>query len=167
MHHSPLRSLRVVAAVVLAATITSPLGSRATVTRSLEGGGRGRHDDTTVTRLSGHVLPALARAERIATTDHADDPLTLTFVLTHDDEQGFATRLREIEDPAAPSYQRYLTQTEIADRFGPSRATYDRLEAHLRARGLAVVPHSPFVADFIRVRPEYADLVTADPEVSD
>jgi predicted GNAT family acetyltransferase len=37
----------------------------------------------------------------------------------------------------------------------------------LRARDLAVVPHAPFVADFIRRRPEYADLVTADPEVSD
>src|SRR3954471_9097797 len=37
----------------------------------------------------------------------------------------------------------------------------------LRARGLAVVPHAPFVADFIRLRPEYADLVIADPEISD
>jgi|tagenome__1003787_1003787.scaffolds.fasta_scaffold20989135_9 predicted GNAT family acetyltransferase len=37
----------------------------------------------------------------------------------------------------------------------------------LRARGLAVVPHAPFVADFIRLRPAYADLVIADPEVSD
>jgi predicted GNAT family acetyltransferase len=37
----------------------------------------------------------------------------------------------------------------------------------LRARGLAVVPHAPFVADFIRLRPGYADLVTADSEVSD
>jgi predicted GNAT family acetyltransferase len=37
----------------------------------------------------------------------------------------------------------------------------------LRARGLAVVPHAPFVSDYIRLRPEYADLVTADAEVSD
>jgi len=37
----------------------------------------------------------------------------------------------------------------------------------LRARGLAVVPHALFVADFINRHPEYSDLVAADPEVSD
>jgi predicted GNAT family acetyltransferase len=37
----------------------------------------------------------------------------------------------------------------------------------LRARGLAVVPHALFVADFIKRHPEYSDLVAADPEVSD
>ena len=37
----------------------------------------------------------------------------------------------------------------------------------LRARGLAVVPHGLFVADFIKRHPEYSDLLAADPEVSD
>lgn len=37
----------------------------------------------------------------------------------------------------------------------------------LRARGLAVVPHALFVADFIERHPEYSDLVVADPAVSD
>lgn len=37
----------------------------------------------------------------------------------------------------------------------------------LRARGLAVVPHALFVADFIKRHPEYSDLLAADPEVSD
>jgi predicted GNAT family acetyltransferase len=37
----------------------------------------------------------------------------------------------------------------------------------LRARGLAVVPHALFVADFMKRHPEYSDLVAADPEVSD
>jgi predicted GNAT family acetyltransferase len=37
----------------------------------------------------------------------------------------------------------------------------------LRAQGLLVVPHSSFVAEFIGRRPEYADLVTADPAVPD
>jgi uncharacterized protein len=32
----------------------------------------------------------------------------------------------------------------------------------LRARGLALVPLCPFVADFITRHPEYADLVTPD-----
>jgi uncharacterized protein len=37
----------------------------------------------------------------------------------------------------------------------------------LRAQGLSVVPHAPFVTEFIRRRPEYADLVSADPAVPD
>jgi uncharacterized protein len=37
----------------------------------------------------------------------------------------------------------------------------------LRARGLTVVPHALFVADFINRHREYSDLVAADPEVSD
>jgi hypothetical protein len=37
----------------------------------------------------------------------------------------------------------------------------------VRARGLAVVPHGLFVADFIKRHPEYSDLLAADPEVSD
>src|SRR3954462_10648647 len=37
----------------------------------------------------------------------------------------------------------------------------------LRGRGLAVIPHALFVADFIARHPEYSDLVAADPEVSD
>jgi len=37
----------------------------------------------------------------------------------------------------------------------------------LRAQGLARVPHAVFVSNFVARRPEYADLVTADTEVSD
>ena len=35
--------------------------------------------------------------------------------------------------------------------------------ADVRARGLRVVPHCPFVADYIRRHPEEADLVGVDP----
>jgi predicted GNAT family acetyltransferase len=37
--------------------------------------------------------------------------------------------------------------------------------ADIRARGLRVVPHCPFVADYIREHPEEADLVGLDPAV--
>jgi hypothetical protein len=35
----------------------------------------------------------------------------------------------------------------------------------IRARDLRVVPHCPFVLDYIRKHPEHADLVAADPAV--
>jgi predicted GNAT family acetyltransferase len=37
--------------------------------------------------------------------------------------------------------------------------------ADVRARGLRVVPHCPFVIDYIRRHPEEADLVGLDPAV--
>lgn len=37
--------------------------------------------------------------------------------------------------------------------------------ADVRARGLRVVPHCPFVADYIRTHPEEADLVAVDPAI--
>jgi predicted GNAT family acetyltransferase len=37
--------------------------------------------------------------------------------------------------------------------------------ADIRARGLRVVPHCPFVADYIRDHPEETDLVGVDPAV--
>jgi predicted GNAT family acetyltransferase len=94
-----------------------------------------------------------------------------------------------IDNAEALRYELHLDGVFVAEiryRFEPGvRVLVDvdvepRLEGHglgsrlvegalddLRARGLAVVPHAPFVADFIRLRPEYADLVIADPQVSD
>lgn len=37
----------------------------------------------------------------------------------------------------------------------------------IRARGLGVVPHCPFVAAYIRRHPEYSDLVADDPATPD
>jgi predicted GNAT family acetyltransferase len=37
----------------------------------------------------------------------------------------------------------------------------------IRARGLHVVPHCPFMIDYIADHPEYADLVVADPATPD
>ena len=37
--------------------------------------------------------------------------------------------------------------------------------ADIRERGLGVVPHCPFVIDYLRDHPEEADLVGADPAV--
>jgi uncharacterized protein len=37
----------------------------------------------------------------------------------------------------------------------------------IRARGLRVVPHCPFVAAYIRRHPEYSDLVADDPATAE
>src|SRR5262249_42099744 len=74
-------------------------------------------------RLPGHVLPALTSAT--PGPQRADtDPITLTFVLRHDDQAAFERYLHALQDPQSPSYRHFLSQREIADRFGPSQRTY-------------------------------------------
>ncbi len=94
-------------------------------------------------RIPGHTLPALAGAQRVAATIVPDsDALTLTIVLNRDDERGFDRYLRALQDPTSPHYQRFLTQAEIADRFGPSRRAYDDVRRYLRTQGLTFVEGS-------------------------
>lgn len=57
-----------------------------------------------------------------------------------------------------------LTHTEVFPQF-EGRGVGGRLAAHAlddaRARGLAVVPQCPFIGEYIRDHPDYADLVAA------
>src|SRR5579863_3032944 len=97
-------------------------------------------------RIPGHVLPALAKASviRLQTpasvlSREANQPLTLTLVLKRDDEVGFERYLHEVYDPHSNIFRHFLTQGEIAARFGPSQTAYDDVLAYLRARGFTLV----------------------------
>ena len=98
-------------------------------------------------RLPGHVLPALADATPLAlaardTTATTAEPMTLTFVLTRHDQAGFARYLRALYDPRSPHHRQFVSAEELADRFGPSPRTYDRLLSYLRASGFELVERS-------------------------
>ena len=47
------------------------------------------------------------------------------------------------QDPRSSRFHRWLEPTEIADRFGPSRAEYARVREWFAARGFRVVHDSP------------------------
>ncbi|HEV7734551.1 MAG TPA: protease pro-enzyme activation domain-containing protein [Candidatus Binatia bacterium] len=103
---------------------------------SIVGSSGGAHAE----RLPDHVLPALATATRVAAApDAAIEPITLTFVLRRDDPAGFAELLRAVRDETSPSYRRFTSQRALADRFGPSPRTYDRLRRWLTGHGLELV----------------------------
>lgn len=95
-------------------------------------------------RLPGHVLPALAKAKAVAPQSKAvaDEPLTLTLVLKRDDQAEFERYLYEVYNPSSPNYRHFLTQSEIADRFGPSRVSYDGVLSHLQNNGFTLVEGS-------------------------
>ena len=65
-------------------------------------------------------------------------PLVLTLTLRRDDPAGFDSFLNAVRNPGSPEYGRFLTPEQLADRFGPSRATYRGLVRWLEAQGLTV-----------------------------
>src|ERR1700683_4839276 len=77
-------------------------------------------------RLPGHVLPALKKATIVPSDVTSETkPLTLTLVLKRDDQSGFDHFLHELYDPHSSNFHKFLTQRQIAYRFGPSRADSD------------------------------------------
>jgi uncharacterized protein len=63
-----------------------------------------------------------------------------------------------------------LVHTDVApaaEGRGVGSRLVERALADIRRRGLRVVPICPFVADYIRRHPEYADLVAEDPATPD
>jgi predicted GNAT family acetyltransferase len=88
-----------------------------------------------------------------------DNPAELRYELHVDGELAGIIRYRR--QPGAI----VLVHTDVDRRFDGhglgTRLVQGALD-DLRARGLAVVPLCPFVADFIDRYPEYRDLVTTD-----
>ncbi|MGA9421984.1 MAG: protease pro-enzyme activation domain-containing protein [Rhodanobacteraceae bacterium] len=102
-------------------------------------------------RLSGHVLDALGTAtvepagslaKNGQVASEADQPLSLTVVLKRDDEAGFQHYLRDVYDPQSPVYRQFLSQAELAARFGPSAADYRQVLDYLQAQGFQLAEQS-------------------------
>ena len=87
-------------------------------------------------RLPGHVLPALKKATIVPSDVTIETkPLTLTLVLKRDDQSGFDHFLHDLYDPHSSNFHKFLTQRQIADRFGPSRADYNSVLRWMGSKG--------------------------------
>jgi subtilase family serine protease len=96
-----------------------------------------------IVRLPGHVAGALDRAKfGRSSSDAGKQQITLTLVLKRDHQKAFERFLHEVYDPASSSYRHFLTQTEIAARFGPSQNSYDAVLAYLERNGFKLVQGS-------------------------
>ncbi|MGH8457361.1 MAG: S53 family peptidase, partial [Stenotrophobium sp.] len=102
-------------------------------------------------RLPGHVLDALAKATPIApegsvplstVASAANQEMTLTLVLKRDDQAGFDHYMKEVYDPHSKHYRRFLTQTQITKKFGPSRKGYEQVLSYLRGQGFKLAEGS-------------------------
>ncbi|HUO03936.1 MAG TPA: protease pro-enzyme activation domain-containing protein [Candidatus Binataceae bacterium] len=90
-------------------------------------------------KIPGHVLPALAKASVKQRQSTGHSKLTVTFTLKRDDQAGFARYLHDIYDRNSNVFHHFLTQRQIADRFGPSRGDYESALAYLKANGFKLV----------------------------
>jgi hypothetical protein len=97
-------------------------------------------------RLPGHVLDALAAAVPAISESSNEaalkDSMTLTLVFKRDRAAQFDRYMRDVYDPNSKRYQRFLTPTQIADRFGPSRRVYEQALGYLRGQGFTLVERS-------------------------
>src|SRR5581483_3982042 len=98
----------------------------------------------TAGRLEGSIPAALARLRPVGAAP-ADLRLAhVTVVLGLRDPAGLDAAIAAQEDPRSPAFGRQLDPTEIADRFGPPRAEYERVRRWLRAHGFTIQRDSPY-----------------------
>ena len=69
----------------------------------------------------------------------ADQVMTLDVVLPVRDQASLDALVKQVSDPASPSYRQYLTAPEFTARFGPTQSDYDSLVQFLRTKGFTVV----------------------------
>jgi Pro-kumamolisin, activation domain/Bacterial Ig-like domain (group 1)/Subtilase family len=94
--------------------------------------------------LSGHVIPTLAGAEKLATTRKAavDESITFTVVLRRSDPVGFARFVADLYNPASPDFRRFLAPREVSNRFGPHADEWGRVHRYFAEQGFDVVEGS-------------------------
>jgi kumamolisin len=94
--------------------------------------------------LGGHTLAQVIGASPPTKSVLAGDaPMTLTIVFKRDDEAAFQTYLHDVYDSRSPLYRQFLTPAQIAERFGPSQASYDVVAAYLSAHRFDTVESAP------------------------
>ncbi len=96
--------------------------------------------------LPGHMLPALSRAQPAEPIEAATlraksavtAPITLTVVLRRSDPAGFGAYLQDVYNPESANFRKFLSPTQVTERFGPSQSDYDAVRAHFEAQGFTL-----------------------------
>lgn len=96
--------------------------------------------------LSGHLLQpeVLGQSERMPITEKAaaQAALSLTVVLRRTDPVGFGRFLAERYDQGSPNFRRFLSPTEVSDRFGPHPDAWRAVTDYFAGEGFTLVEGS-------------------------
>ena len=89
--------------------------------------------------LMTHMVPNAGAQPQAVGGLPADQIMTLDVVMPVRDQASLEALVKQVADPASPSYRHYLTVGEFTARFGPAQADYDALVQFLKAKGFTVV----------------------------
>jgi subtilase family serine protease len=101
----------------------------------------GRSAESAEFRAIPNHVPSWAKPENFAAAvpdGQKMESVTLVLARHPDQEQAFEALLAAQQDPASPEYHRWLTSTEIGERFGASTEELDKLTGWLESQGLHV-----------------------------
>ncbi|WP_249227428.1 protease pro-enzyme activation domain-containing protein [Kutzneria sp. CA-103260] len=87
--------------------------------------------------LTGDISPAVGVSHRVGDLPTGKQ-LNVAVSLKLRDTAGLDRFLADVADPHSSNYGHYLTPSQFADRFGPTRQAFDQVSAYLQARGLKV-----------------------------
>ena len=73
----------------------------------------------------------------------ANQSMRIVLVLPLRNQPALDSLLRDLYDPASPSFRQWLTVEQFTDRFGPTQADYDALRQFVESHGFTVVASSP------------------------
>jgi subtilase family serine protease len=109
-------------------------------------------------QLKGHLTTEMLATPLLRRVPPATQ-LTLSVGLAINDVDYLADTAKQIADPSSPSYQKYLTPEQFAEKFGATAADYQTVLDWAQANHLGVTAHkNRFVAD---VTGSVADIETA------
>jgi len=137
----------VVAALIVGALLCAGASAAAATLGSLRAGS-GRSTPAGFVRIPGEVAPAIKPAlargalRQVATATDASSPLTLTLTLRRTRQAAFERFLAAVENRHSPQFRHFLTQPQLAARFGPSTTAYDDVLGWLRSEGFSLVQGS-------------------------
>ena len=96
------------------------------------------------TQLSGHI-PIWASPANDAGSAPDNLPIRLSFVLTRSSERqaAFTRLLEDQQNPASPSFHRWLSPKQVGSLYGPTHHDLSALTAWLTAQGFRVVETAP------------------------
>jgi subtilase family serine protease len=95
-------------------------------------------------RIAGTVPRAIASLTAAGTAPADLRLARVTVLLGLRDRAALDAVIAAQQDSRSPRFRQWLDAEEIADRFGPSRAEYERVRHWLTARGFSVVADSPY-----------------------
>ncbi|HEY2547297.1 MAG TPA: S53 family serine peptidase [Candidatus Acidoferrum sp.] len=73
----------------------------------------------------------------------ASQILQLNIVLPLRDQTGLASFLKQLYDPASPSYRHFLTVKQFTQRFGPTQKSYDAVVSFAKKNGFTITGGTP------------------------